>query len=278
MSYIQSKDNTRLFYVIDHAPEPKAAALVVHGFGDHCKRYDDFTEYLNQQNISVLRYDYRGHGRSEGRRGHILSFDEYLEDLQVMLDLFNEEFSLEKKLLFAHSNGGLICTHALACLPELKTWTAAILSSPFYAIKVKVPKWKSFLGARLSKFIPSLQLPTDLDPTHMSHDSKVIDNYATDPLIGRVASARWLTETLQAHHQVATCLRSINIPILMQLAGNDLVADTEHAKRQFKELASSEKSLAVYDGLYHEIWFEEEELNRKVFADLSQFLHNHLEK
>ena len=112
----------------------------------------------------------------------------------------------------------------------------------------------------------------------MSHDSAVIENYAVDPLIGRVASARWLTETLKAHDEVAQCLRSIQLPLLVQLAGDDLVADTEHAKTLFDEFASPSKSLQIYDGLYHEIWFEAENLNRKVFADLDQFLHNQLKR
>ena len=147
MSYTESQDKTRLFYKIDHAKDAKASALIIHGFGDHCGRYEAFTHDLLDLGISVLRYDYRGHGRSEGRRGHIMSFDEYLEDLQAILEIHNETFDLSYKVLFAHSNGALIATHALAKLNDLKSWSGAVLSSPFYSIKVKVPRWKTFLGA-----------------------------------------------------------------------------------------------------------------------------------
>ena len=77
MSYTESKDKTRLFYKIDHAKDAKASALIIHGFGDHCGRYEAFTHNLLELGISVIRYDYRGHGRSEGRRGHIVTSDEY---------------------------------------------------------------------------------------------------------------------------------------------------------------------------------------------------------
>ena len=274
MSYTESKDKTRLFYKIDHAENAQASAMIIHGFGDHCGRYDDFIDYLLTLGISVIRFDYRGHGRSEGRRGHIMSFGEYLDDLESIMVIHDQNFELKHKVLFAHSNGALIATHALAQLPELQSWSAAILSSPFYAIKVKVPKWKSFLGSKLSKLIPTLGLPTDLEPSHMSHDQDIIDAYATDPLIGRVASARWLTETLQAHDQVKDQLAQINIPVLMQLAGEDYIADSQLASALFEHLSSKIKTLKQYDDLYHEIWFEDAEKRAKVFVDLKDFLHS----
>ncbi len=274
MSYTESQDKTRLFYKIDHADDAQASAILIHGFGDHCGRYDAFVEYLIGLGISVLRFDYRGHGRSEGRRGHIMAFDEYLQDVQAIIEIHDQNFDLDHKVIFAHSNGSLIATHALALIPELKTWSAAILSSPFYAIKVKVPKWKSFLGAKLSRLIPTLGLPTDLNPNHMSHDQQVIDAYATDPLIGRVASARWFTEILDAHDQVGERLKHIEVPILMQLAGDDHIADSEISEALFAELKASDKSLESYSGLYHEIWFEDEEKRSKVFGDLKKFLQD----
>jgi len=279
VSYILSKDNTRLFYTIDHAPHQedqtdRCGALIIHGFGDHCQRYDQFTQYLNGLGVDVFRFDYRGHGRSEGKRGHILSFEEYLQDLSAALSTFEAELSPQHKFLFAHSNGGLIAAHALALLPELSQWSGAVLSSPFFAIKVRVPWWKQFLGSKLSAIIPTLQLPTELNASHMSHDQEVIDRYGTDPLIGRVASARWFTEILQAHEMVPKHLSEVKIPLLMQLAGDDLVADSDYAETVFNEITSSKNTLHRYDGLYHEIWFEENSLNRKVFADLDHFIQN----
>jgi lysophospholipase len=274
VSYTLSEDKTRLFYKIDHADSAGVSALIIHGFGDHSERYDTFTTYLNELGISVLRFDYRGHGRSEGKKGHILSFEEYIQDLEAAIDIFEESFPDSKRILLGHSNGALIATHGLALIPKLHTWDAAVLSSPFFAIKVKVPRWKSFLGQKLSRLIPTMQLPTDLNPKHMSHDPEVIKAYSTDPLIGRVASARWFTEILKAHAQLEERLQQIKIPVLMQIAGEDYIADSEVSKNLFNSIRSADKHLSLYEGLYHEIWFEDISLNRKVFAELEEFLHN----
>ena len=282
MSYILSKDQTRLYYVVNRASaeesEPSSTgALIVHGFGDHCQRYDQVAAHLNELGVDVFRFDYRGHGRSEGKRGHIASFNEYLEDLSAAIDAFNDQLGSSKKILLAHSNGGLIATHALSLLPDLKTWSGAILSSPFYAIKVAVPWWKRFMGSKLSAVFPTLQIPTDLDPSHMSHDPAVVDSYGSDPLIGRVASARWFTEILNAHDEVSKHLQEIEVPLLFQLAGDDLVADSDYTEALINGLQLPHVELKRYPDLYHEIWFEDPSINRKVFADLDHFVHTLVE-
>ena len=274
MSYTPSKDGTKIYYKLDVVDDAVGGAILIHGFGDHCERYHGFSQYLQDLGLSVLRYDYRGHGRSEGQRGHIMSFSEYLDDLRAVMAIFNEQVNCSTRFLFAHSNGSLIATHALAEISEFQEWTAAILSSPFYAIKTHVPQWKRFLGKHLSTILPSFQMPTDLKPEAMSHDPDIIAEYGRDPLIGRVASARWFTETLAAHAEVAQSALSIRIPILMQVAGDDQVTDATEALRVFDIFGTTDKQLKHYEGLYHELWFEAPQYRQPVYQDLTSFLRS----
>lgn len=59
--------------------QPEAVVAFVHGHGDHCRRYDEWFSKLTNRNIAVLSFDYRGHGRSQGRRGVIRRFDDLTE-------------------------------------------------------------------------------------------------------------------------------------------------------------------------------------------------------
>ena len=159
-----SLDGLTLAYQIDRTPRPCAAALLIHGYGEHCRRYDDFVCSLNNAGISVLRFDLRGHGRSEGLAGHIESFDDYIADVGAMVMLFERELMTEEcplnRLLLAHSNGGLIATHALATMPSLNRWDAAVFSAPFFGLKLHVPFWKRAFAHGLSRLIPRFRLPT----------------------------------------------------------------------------------------------------------------------
>ena len=64
---------------------PRAAVALVHGFGEHSGRYANVVESLVPKGYAVHAYDLRGHGRSSGQRGLILSWGEYHEDTRIYL-------------------------------------------------------------------------------------------------------------------------------------------------------------------------------------------------
>ena len=59
-----------------------AAAVLVHGAGEHCGRYAHVVEKLTSHGIAVVTGDLPGHGRTEGLRGHVDSFEEYLDAVE----------------------------------------------------------------------------------------------------------------------------------------------------------------------------------------------------
>jgi alpha-beta hydrolase superfamily lysophospholipase len=92
-SYFERPSGVRLYQCHWRASVPGRAArsvpgpivVLMHGFAEHCRRYDEFAEYLLAGGIDVSRFDARGHGRSSGQRGHVARFEEYVEDLQAFV-------------------------------------------------------------------------------------------------------------------------------------------------------------------------------------------------
>ena len=80
---IPSADGSRLHYRFTPPPEGDKVVLLIHGFGEHCGRYDEVAEMATQNGFGMLRFDLRGHGQSEGRRGHIYAFTEYIDDARA---------------------------------------------------------------------------------------------------------------------------------------------------------------------------------------------------
>ena len=74
-----------------------------------------------------------------------------------------------------------------------------------------------------------------------------------DPLIGRVASARWLTETEKAQHNLESLATNVTLPILYQQAGDDRLVDAEAGRRVFDAFASQDKTWQAYPDQFHEI-------------------------
>src|SRR3989338_11538789 len=71
--------------------EPRAVVVIVHGYAEHSGRYGETAEYLVRRGYAVYAFDLRGHGRSEGRRAFVRSFDEYLVDVNIFLERVKSE-------------------------------------------------------------------------------------------------------------------------------------------------------------------------------------------
>ena len=276
MSQIESTDGCILHYETDLCESPKGVVLLVHGFGDHCGRYKRVAHHFNQWGLITYRFDYRGHGRSEGRRGHVTDFQEYLNDVSVMRSVVESEYADLPKFLLSHSHGGLIALHSLG--QEADHWSKgwhAVLSSPFLGIQVHVPLWKSLMGKGVSRFMPTFQMKTELSGELVSQNPEIIEEYNTDPLIGSVASARWFTEMLKAHKASDHMAELIRVPILFQLAGTDHVVSIDASHRVFDHIGSADQEKKIYESLFHEIWFDPEP--NQPLQDLKQWIDNKLD-
>jgi len=267
--YFDSADGLRLYGEHDPVDNPRARLLHVHGFAEHCGRYRDMHARFTAAGFSCHRFDVRGHGNSAGRRGHVYAFDEFIQDLDAFCARVDEiEPNDAPRILISHSNGGLIAAHAL--MRDASRFDAAVFSSPFIGFALKVPAWKALIAKALSRYIPAISLSTDIPAEYVSRDPATRDEYATDPLIGKVASARWLTETEKAQAEALAGASGIVLPVLIQQAGSDKVVDPEAARAFFEALSSEDKTFQAYPELFHEIWFEIE--RDRVYADLEAWL------
>jgi alpha-beta hydrolase superfamily lysophospholipase len=103
----QTPDGTRL-YTREWTPDGDSRAWVVliHGLGEHCARYDHVAEKFSANDIHTLGFDYRGHGRSDGKRGHIPAFDLILQDIAHFLSEATRQAADKPVFLYGHSMGG----------------------------------------------------------------------------------------------------------------------------------------------------------------------------
>ncbi|MCA9527821.1 MAG: lysophospholipase [Myxococcales bacterium] len=270
--WIDAVDGMRLYREdLPAQGAPRAALLFAHGFGEHSGRYAAMSEALSAQGFSCFRFDFRGHGRSAGIRGHVFSFDGYLRDFAAAKRHAQARAGDLPLFVVSHSNGGLIALHAVAAHPEGLAGLA--MSSPFFGFSLKVPKVKEALARQLSRFLPAFGLPTGLDPATVSHDPATVESYRTDPLNVRVATGRWFTETVAAHARVADQARVLRLPVLLQQAGDDRIASAAAARAAFEEVGSADKTWREYPGFFHEIYFELE--RARPLADLSAWLDAH---
>lgn len=105
---IKSFDNTSLYYMKDMPIKSKAIVIIIHGFGEHLGRYEYVKDKLMQYGYCVFRLDNRGHGKSEGERGHIDEFNDFAKDVDAFTELIRNENPNIPIFMLGHSMGGFI--------------------------------------------------------------------------------------------------------------------------------------------------------------------------
>ena len=270
--YLEGVGRIRLHYRTWEVPDPEAGILVVHGLFEHSGRYQELGEYMASSRVSTFALDTRGHGASEGRRGHIRRFDVLLQDL----DRFRREVQGLLPIgtplfLLGHSMGGLV---ALRYLEEYDVaFAGAVITSPWLGTAYNAPRWKVLLGNIFNRILPAFPFTVQLKGEDLTHDPERAAAYENDPLMHSTITPRMFTELSGAIETAFRRGERISVPVLFLLAGSDTVVATDRSLAFARSLPSEGVSVEVLDGLRHEVL--QEQGRAAVLSEIRDWVAHH---
>jgi alpha-beta hydrolase superfamily lysophospholipase len=274
MANFSASDGTNIYEKVWNASgTPIGSIALLHGFGEHIGRYEHVAAALSAGGFHVRGSDLRGHGQSGGTRNHCDRFGQYLDDLGVLITRVRESARDLPVFVVAHSFGGLIATRYLIDRPD--GITGVMLSSPYYGLKLQVPAIKVIAGKVMTKIWGSFSQPNGLMGKDCSRDPEVARAYDADPLNTKKATARWFTETADAQAFVVANAQRLTLPLLMMAGGDDRLVDTAVSEQVFAKVGSTDKTLEVLPGQYHEIFNELAEDRKKTLQRVVTWLKEH---
>jgi alpha-beta hydrolase superfamily lysophospholipase len=272
MTHFQSRDGTQLHERVWPAEgTARASVVIVHGYGEHIARYEQTAKDLAKAGFAVRGIDLRGHGESGGTRGFCVRFDEYLQDLQT--EVARARSDGLPIFLLGHSFGALVSAHYALRFPD--QLAGAVLTSPYFKLALAVPKAKVIAGKIASRLFPKLALPSGLKGADVSRDPDVARAYDADPLNNKNATARWFTEATAAQEQLLDEAGKLQLPILVVAGQADKIADANQAQVVFDRIGSTDKTLRMLPGQFHEVLNELPDDRRQTIALVIEWLSNH---
>jgi acylglycerol lipase len=248
---------------------PRATLVLAHGAAEHSGRYAHVAAPLNAAGYSVLALDHRGHGHSSGPRALIDRLENAVADLHTLVGQAREE-SGGRPFLLGHSMGGLLATaYAIRHGEEIE---GLLLSGPVAALEAASP-WTRLMSKALSGLAPGVGV-YQVDVNAISRDPDEVRRYEQDPLIfhGKLP-VRTVAEIAGEVGELPERAAAISMPILIMHGTADRIAPPEGARMLHECVSSEDRTLTMYEGLYHEILNEPEK--ETVIAQIVDWLGAH---
>ncbi len=252
--------------------QPKAVLFIVHGLAEHSGRYMNVVNHCVPLGYAVYGIDHIGHGKSDGARVYVERFEDYTDTLKTYFDMVREWQPEKPIVLVGHSMGGLIGSSYL--LDHQAELSGAVISAPLLKTSDAVSPILVLVGKALSILTPKFGL-LGLEADGVCRDPAVVQAYVGDPLVhtGKT-TARLGAELLKTMERVTAEAAKITLPILILQGSADKLVDPDGARMLHASVSSTDKTLHVYDGCYHEVFNEPE--RDQVLGDLETWLETHL--
>lgn len=260
-------NNIKIYAKKDIVKEARANVVIVHGIFEHLDRYNYLVEKLNSEGYNVYRYDARGHGRSEGEKGDLLEFNEFLFDLDIYIDSIKKDSNLPLVLL-GHSMGGLVATSYASKYNDKIDYlvlSGACNKTPKAASALRyLPMW-------LIKKIPY----TNKLGEGVCGNKEVVEAYNKDPLVLKKGTFRLMKNAfIRGCDFVNNNIKKISVPTLVMHGKEDGIVVSSTGEWTYNNLVVKDKELKMYEGLYHEIFNEIKK--DEVISDLLSWLNKRI--
>ncbi|UCF60818.1 MAG: lysophospholipase [Anaerolineaceae bacterium] len=247
----------------------RATVCLVHGLGEHSGRYEHVAAAFTGAGLAVHAIDLRGHGRSEGPRGHTPGLAQWYDDIDLLLSRTNPE---KARILYGHSLGA---TLVLSCgLHRPEKLNGVLATGPALRISADVPAVKAFLGKVMAGVWPTFSQPSGLIAADLSQDPLIVQAYIDDPLVHDRVSSRLYVDMLAAGEEMLKRAADFHLPVFLIHAETDRLCDHTATEEFYATVGSPDKTLHIWPALFHEVHNEPEK--DQVIREMVEWVLAHI--
>ena len=267
---ITASDNVQLFWRAWEPDVPaRATVCLVHGIGEHSGRYEHVAAAFTGAGLAFHAIDLRGHGRSEGPRGHTPSLTQWLDDIELMLSRANPE---KPRFLYGHSLGGPLALCFGLHRPE--KLSGVIVTGPSLRISAEVPPVKAFMGRVMANILPTFSQRSGLIAADLSHDPLVVQAYVDDPMVHDWVSSRLFVDMVAAGEEALERAADFRLPVFLIQGELDRLCDPAATEEFYAAVGSADKTMHIWPGLFHEVHNEPEK--DQVLREMVEWVLAHI--
>ena len=249
----KNEEGLRIYAVDWRVEEPRAVVGIIHGLGEHCRRYDGLAKYFNDHGIAAVGYDRQGFGRSEGRRGYAKSYNSYLDGVAQLMVQCKKHYPGVPVFLYGHSMGGQLLLHYL--IHRKPSIRGAVVSAPHIAEAFKPNPAIVAIGKLMRRLYPTFTLDNQLDVTALSRDPAVVEAFRSDPHVHTRLSSQTGIDLLERAKFLQQYAGGLPVPTLILHGKADRITSSR-ATGEFVERNGDNLTYRAYPDAFHELHHE----------------------
>jgi alpha-beta hydrolase superfamily lysophospholipase len=266
-------------WAADRGPTGAGVVILVHGMGEHLRRYDHVANALTAEGFAVYGHDHRGHGASVDRNhepGQLgpNGWSALVDDLNLVIAQAKSDHPGLPVVMVAHSMGSFATQQFLL---DHGADVDAVALTGTAALDLLEPALDLSDDLDLSAFNAPFQ-PARTDFDWLSRDESVVDAYLADPLCGFGIDSASLKDMFAGARRLAdpaeVARMPPDLPMYLAVGSKDPVNGgltlLWALVDRYRAAGLTDVTVRVYDDGRHEIL---NEINRaEVIDDLLQWL------
>ncbi|MFC2136543.1 alpha/beta hydrolase [Bacteroidota bacterium] len=229
--------------------QPKVVIILLHDVGEHCGRYEKWAKQFVDNQIAVLTMDYRGHGKSDGKKGYIDHFDQLIKDTILLILRSEKEYPSIPKIIYGQGLGGNIAlTYALK---NKYAFAGSIATSPWLKPSRKTNNVYITYSKFLKRYLPKFSFKYILNVSNLTNNPSALGNYFNDPLNHNRLTSRLLREIQDSGKYLISRKYKINIPTLVMHGKDDNITSPNETVKFAQN--SNHIQVKIWQDKFHEL-------------------------
>jgi alpha-beta hydrolase superfamily lysophospholipase len=246
---VENADGLRIFFRSLRPEEtPRGFVVIVPGFNAHSGYYTWVAEQFAANGLAVYAVDLRGRGNSDGERFYVDNFEDYVRDVEAVVNVARSRESSLPFFLLGHGAGGVVsCLYTLDHQAQL----AGLICESF-AHELPAPDFALAVFKGLAYVAPHahiLHLPNE----RFSRDPKVVEAMNNDPLIAHETQpTTTMAALVRADERLKKEFPLITLPVLILHGTSDKNTRPSGSQHFYEMVGSPDKTLKSYEGSFHD--------------------------
>jgi alpha-beta hydrolase superfamily lysophospholipase len=248
------------------AGAPKAILVIVPGFNSHSAFYKWPAEQFAADGFAVYAVDLRGRGVSDGERFYVDDIEDYVSDVDGVVQIAKAANPGLKLYMLGHSAGGV--TAVLYALDHQSELAGLVCES--FAYQTPAPDFAIAALKGLSHLAPHARV-LHLDNKVFSRDAEVVKAMDADPLIAHETQpTKTIAALARADDRLGREFGKITLPVFILHGTEDKATKPSGSQKFFDNAGSSDKTLKLYEGYYHDMLNDLDK--QRVYDDIEAWL------